>query len=161
MCVWENAVGVSQKWWMLELSTFVIVFSTPENLLVGISGALWMKERHFLSKKMCFEKQLELRSAYFERYCRNWLSFTELNEHFLIYLFRNPRNGHWHLQNCHHCVQHLWKLTSRDFLSSRNERKPLSQQKCVVRKYCGSISEMVNAESFKHLPLCSAPLKTY
>ena len=25
-------------------------------------------------------KQLELRSAYFERYCRNWLSFTELND---------------------------------------------------------------------------------
>ena len=36
---------------------------------------------------------------------------------------------------CHH-VQDLWKLTSRDFWSSRNERKPLSQQKCVLRKCC-------------------------
>ena len=26
-----------------------IVFSTPENLLVGINGALGMKESHFLS----------------------------------------------------------------------------------------------------------------
>ena len=25
-------------------------------------------------------KQLEPRSAYFERYCRNWLSFTGVNE---------------------------------------------------------------------------------
>ena len=55
MCVWENAVGVSQKWWMLELSN------------------------------LCY------------------------------------------------CVQHPWKLTSRDFWSSRNERKALSQQKCVLR----------------------------
>ena len=29
--------------------TVNIVFSTPENLLVGISGALGMKESHFLS----------------------------------------------------------------------------------------------------------------
>ena len=160
------------------------MFSTPENLLVGISGAQGMKERHFLSKNMFSENAVEylrtlwmlelsnlcycvqhpwkltsrdfwisrnerkalsqqkcvlrsnwrLRSAYFERYCRNWLSFTELNEHVLIYLFRNPRNGHWNLQNCHHCVQHPWKLTSRDFWSSRNERKPLSKQKCVFEK---------------------------
>ena len=27
---WENP----QIWWMLELSTFAIVFSTPQNLLV-------------------------------------------------------------------------------------------------------------------------------
>ena len=29
--------------------TFAIVFCTPENLLVGISGALGNKESHFLS----------------------------------------------------------------------------------------------------------------
>ena len=38
--------------------------------------------------------------------------------------------------NLCHCVQHLRKLTSRFFWSSRNERKPLSQQKCVLRKCC-------------------------
>ena len=31
----------------------------------------------------------------------------------------------------------LWKLTSRDFWTLGNERKPLSKQKCVMRKYCG------------------------
>ena len=42
----------------------------------------------------------------------------------------------WELSNLCHCVQHPWKLTSRDFWSSRNESKPLSKQKCVLRKYC-------------------------
>ena len=30
-----------------------------------------------------------------------------------------------------------WKLTSRDFWNSGNERKPLSKQTCVLRKCCG------------------------
>ena len=41
------------------------------------------------------------------------------------------------LSNLCHCVQHPWKLTSKDFWSTRNERKPLSNQKCVLRKCCG------------------------
>ena len=56
MCVWENSVGVSQytgECWSFQ--TFAIVFSTPENLLVGISGAQGMKERHFLSKNVFWE----------------------------------------------------------------------------------------------------------
>ena len=35
--------------------TVTIVFSTPENLLVGISGTLGMKESHFLSKDVFWE----------------------------------------------------------------------------------------------------------
>ena len=35
------------------------------------------------------------------------------------------------------CVHHPWKLTSRDHCCSRNKRKPLSKQKCVLRKCCG------------------------
>ena len=35
--------------------SFAIVFSTPENLLVGISGVLGMKESHFLSKNVFWE----------------------------------------------------------------------------------------------------------
>ena len=31
-----------------SFQTFAIVFSTPENLLVGISGALGTNESHFL-----------------------------------------------------------------------------------------------------------------
>ena len=38
-----------------SLQTFAIVFSTPENLLVEISGALGTQ----LSAKMCFEKMLQ------------------------------------------------------------------------------------------------------
>ena len=41
------------------------------------------------------------------------------------------------LSNLCHCVQHPWILTDRDFWSSRHERKPLSKQKCVLRKCCG------------------------
>ena len=40
---------------MVCLQTFAIVFSTPENLLVGIFGAIGMKESHFLSKNMFWE----------------------------------------------------------------------------------------------------------
>ena len=41
------------------------------------------------------------------------------------------------LSNLCHCVQHPWKLTSKDFWSSRNDRKPLSKHKHVLRKCCG------------------------
>ena len=44
-------------------------------------------------------------------------------------------NSSWPL--CH-CVQHPWKLTSRDFWGSRNERKPLSKLKHVLRKCSGA-----------------------
>ena len=44
---------VSQKLQMLE--HFVILFSTLENLLVGISGALGTKKSHFLSKNVFWE----------------------------------------------------------------------------------------------------------
>ena len=44
------------------------------------------------------------------------------------------------LSNICHCIQHPWKLTSRDFWSSRNDRKPLCQQKCVLRK-CNAVSQ--------------------
>ena len=33
----------------MSFQTFAIVFSTPENLLVEITGALEAKETHFLS----------------------------------------------------------------------------------------------------------------
>ena len=46
---WENAVGYLRNSDYKSFHTFAIVFSTPENLLVGISGALGTKESHFLS----------------------------------------------------------------------------------------------------------------
>ena len=41
--------GMSEMVNAKSFQTFAIVFSTPENLLVGMSGALGMTESHFLS----------------------------------------------------------------------------------------------------------------
>ena len=49
-----------------------------------------------------------------------------------------------------HCVQHPWKLTGRDFWSSRNDRNPLSQQKCVLRKCCRESHKQWKLELSKH-----------
>ena len=38
-----------------SFQTFAIVFCTPENLLVGIYGALGIRESHFLSKNVFWE----------------------------------------------------------------------------------------------------------
>ena len=40
---WENAAGYLRNSECYSFQTFAIVFSTPKNLLVGISGALAMK----------------------------------------------------------------------------------------------------------------------
>ena len=161
---------------------FAIVFSTHENLLVGISLALGTKIKP-LSKHKCILRK-----------CHGVYQKWWILEHSTL---------------CN-CVQHPWKLTCRDFWSSRNKKKPLSKQKCVLKKCCGvsqkwwmvgltnlcqcvehpwtlacwdfwmsrnkwkplskqkcfekmlwGISEMVNARAFNPLPLCSAPLKTY
>ena len=125
--------GVSQKQWILELSNFAIVFKTPENLLVGISGALGTQESHFLSWNMFWENAME--------YLRNGACLE--------------------LSNLCHCVQHPWKLTGRDFWSSRNTRKPLSKLKHVLRKCCGVSQKQWMLELSNLCALCSAPLKTY
>ena len=52
---WENAVEYLRNSKCEIFQTFAIVFSTPENLLVGISWALGMKENHFLSKNVFWE----------------------------------------------------------------------------------------------------------
>ena len=52
MCLEEMVWGISETVNARTFKTFVIVFSTPEKLLVGITGALGMKESHFLSKNV-------------------------------------------------------------------------------------------------------------
>ena len=53
------------QWSILEMVSargfkpLPIVFSTPENVLVGITGALGMKESHFLSKYVVWENVVE------------------------------------------------------------------------------------------------------
>ena len=99
--------------------SFAIVFSTHDNLLVRISGALRLKETHFPSK-MSFENML-------------WGISEIVNVRI----------------SCH-CVQNPWKLTGRDFWSSRNDRNPLSQQKCVLRKCCRESHKQWKLELSKH-----------
>ena len=47
--------GISETVNATPFKTFGIVFSTPENLLVKISGALGMKQSHFQSKYVFWE----------------------------------------------------------------------------------------------------------
>ena len=47
--------GISRNSECWSFQTFAIVFSTPKNLLVEVSGALGMKESHFLSKNVFWE----------------------------------------------------------------------------------------------------------
>ena len=108
-CVLRKCYGVSWKWWMLELSTLCIVFSNPDNLLVGISGALGMKGSLFLSKHVFWE--------YAAEYSRNGKFWSF--EPFAI-VFSTPEY-----------------FLCKDFWSSSNKRNPLSKKKCVLRKCCG------------------------
>ena len=106
--------GVSQKWWLLEHSHLLPLCSAPlKTYLVGISGAVGMKESHFLSK-MCI-----LRKCYGVSQ-KQWM--LELS---------NP---------CQ-CFHHPWKVTCRDFWSSRNERKPLSKAKNLFWENASGVSQ--------------------
>ena len=53
MC-FEKMLWSIPKWWMVDLWNIVL----PENLL-GITGALGMKESHFLSKNVFWGNVLE------------------------------------------------------------------------------------------------------
>ena len=89
-------MGYLRKDWVLvAFKHFAIVFSTPENFLVGISGALGLKESHFLSKICVWENSCGVSQ-------KQWMP---------------------ELSNLCHCVLHPWKLTSRDFWSSRNAKE--------------------------------------
>ena len=113
--------------------TVTIVFSTPENLLVGISGAQGMKKSHFLSKNVLWEMLWE--------YLRNgeWQSFQTF-----VIVFSTPEN----------------LLVEISGALGMKESHFLNKNVCL-RKCCRGISEMVNARAFKPLSLCLAPLKTY
>ena len=110
MCFEKMLWGISEMVNARAFKYCAIVFSTPENLLVKISGALGTTESHFPKLEIMFSRKCSRVSQ------KQWM--LEL----------------WNL--CH-CVQHPWKLTNKDFWSSRNDRKSLSQQKCVLRKCCG------------------------
>ena len=56
---WENSVGYLRKSECYSFQTFAIVFCTPENLLVEISGGLGLKQNHFPSLYMFWENAVE------------------------------------------------------------------------------------------------------
>ena len=130
--VLRKCSGVSQKWWILEISNLCHYVQHPWKLT---SRDYWSSrnERKPLSKlKHVFEENA-----------------VEVSQKWWML----------ELSNLCHYVQHPWKLTSRDFWSTRNERKPLSKLKHVLRK-CSKVSQKsVNARAFKPLPLCSVPLR--
>ena len=183
-CVLRKCCGVSEKWWMLELSNLCHCVQHPWKLI----------SRDFWSSRNNRKPLSKLKHVFWENY--SWVSqkqwMLELSN--LCHCVQHPciltsrdfwssRNNRkplsqqkWVLRKCCgvsqkwwmlelsnlcHCVQHPCKLPSRDFWSSRNNRKPLSKLKHVFQKLQLSISETVNARAFKSLPLCSAPLKTY
>ena len=119
---WENAVGYLRNGGCLTFQTFAIVFSTPENLLVRISGALGNKVSHFLSK-----------NVFLRKCCR-----------------ASQKQWMLELSNLSHCVQHPWKLTSKDFWRSTNESKPLSKQKRFWENAMGYLrnSECLRFQTF-------------
>ena len=55
----ENAVKYLRNGKCKSFQTFATVFSTPENLLVAITGGLGTKESHFLSKNVFWENAVE------------------------------------------------------------------------------------------------------
>ena len=161
MCFWENAVGYLKNSECYSFQTIVIVFCTPETLLVGISGALGTKGSCFLSKNVFWENSSGV--------CYKQWGMPELSNHchcvlhthetLLVGISWSSRNKwkplsqlkhvlrkccgvsqkQWVIEFSYHChcVLYRWKLTSRDFWSSMNKRKPFSKQKDVLRKCCG------------------------
>ena len=99
-CFLRKCCGISQKWWMLELSNLCHCFQHPRKLT----------SRDFWSSRNTWKPLSKLKHVL--RKCsavsKKWWMLE--------------------LSNLCHCVQHPWKLTSRDFWSSTNDRKPLSKK---------------------------------
>ena len=108
-CVLRKCCGVSQKWWMLELS----------NLCHCVQHYWKFTGRDFWSSRND-RKPLSKQTCFLRKCCGVSQKWWMLE-----------------LSNLCHCVQHYWKVTGRDFWSSRNDRKPLSKQTCVLKKCCG------------------------
>ena len=160
------------------------MFSTPENLLVGFSGALGMKVSHFLCKNVFWEnavgvcqrmvnvrafKPLPLCSATLKICCRHFWSTgnerTPLSKQkYVLRKCCGVSQKWWMLElpNLCHCVQQPWKLTSRNFWSSRNERKVLSKLKHVISENVEGLSQKWWMLKLPNLCHCDQqPLKTY
>ena len=100
---WENAAEYLRHSECYSFPTFAIVFSTPWNLLVGITGALGTKESHFLSWNLFWENAVE--------YLRHSECYSFQT---LAIVFSTPDN-----------------LLVGNYWSTRNKRKPLFKLETV------------------------------
>ena len=156
--------GISEMVKCQSFQTFLIMFSTPENLLVGISGTLGMKESHFLTKNVFWGNAVG-----YSMLEPPFLSTPEKNVFERKPLSHQKENAVGYLRNgeCYSFQTFAIVFSTPENLlvkitgALQNDRKPLSQQKCVCEEMLWGILEMVSATAFKHLSLCSAPLKTY
>ena len=102
--------GEYQKWWMLDLSNLCHCIQHPGKLT----------SRHF----WCSRKE---RNPLFQQKCV-----------FLKCCGVSQKQWMLELSNLCHCIQHPWKTYLVGISgSSRKERNPHFQQKCVFRKCCG------------------------
>ena len=108
------------------------MFSTLDNLLVAISGALGITESNFLNKNVFWENDVGYLS---NSECYSLQTFD--------IVFITPEN------------------LLVGIYGSLGMKKTISPAKMSFEKMLWDISETVNARASKPLPLCSAPLKTY
>ena len=158
-------LGISETANVRMFKTFAIVFSTLENLLVGISGAL-ETNRKSLSKEKCVltkccrvsqrwwmlraVKPLQLSSLHPRKLTGvgllelNWNKSRPLSKpKHVLTKCTGVSEQQWMLElsNLCLCVQQPGKLTGRDFWSSKNERKPLSKLKHAFQENAVRVSQ--------------------
>ena len=88
ICVLRKCCGVSQKWWMLELSKFCHCVQHPWKLT---NMHFWQLQEHKKSQLSKLKHVFRKCSGVSQKW---WML---------------------ELSNLCHCVQHPWKLTSRNF----------------------------------------------
>ena len=147
---WVDTVPVSQKQCMLELSNLCHCVQHPWKLT---SRDSWCSrnERVILNHKMSvlgidLQVDLLISTVTIETWNCHSLPLDVSRGIHLQNLATTCQYWGVDLPNLNsslplcHCVQHPWKLTSRDYWSSRNKRQPLSKLKHVLRK-CSGVSE--------------------
>ena len=131
-CVLRKCCGVSQKWWMLELSNFCHCVQHPWKLT---TRDLWSSRNEW--------KPLSKQNHVLRKCCGVSQKWWMLE-----------------LANLCHCVQHPWKYYKQWFVELSEWKKATLSAKMCFEKMLWGISEIVNARACKPLPLCSVPLKT-
>ena len=132
-CVFRKCCGVSQKWWILELSNLIHWVQHPWKLT---SRSFWSSRNKtkLLSKQKC-----DLWKCHWYLWNGECYSFQTLAIVF---------NTHENL------------LVGISGALVMNENHSLRKKMCFEKMLWGT-SEMVNARTFNPFLLCSAPMNTY